>query len=233
MLRLRKATERFHTKIDWLDSWHSFSFGEHYDEQHMGFGPLRVINEDKVLGGAGFPTHGHRDMEIITVVLEGRLQHKDNTGGGSVIMPGDVQKMSAGSGILHSEFNASQVEEVHLLQIWIMPDIKNVKPGYVQMHFEAQQMRDQLCLVVAPESQSGAIPIHQDAKLFIADISAGKALDYAADANRKVWIQLATGDVTVNNQAMQAGDGLAIEKEHALKLTAKTKSKILLFDMGG
>jgi redox-sensitive bicupin YhaK (pirin superfamily) len=232
MLTLRKASERFHTKIDWLDSRHSFSFGEHHDPRHMGFGPLRVINEDFVRGGAGFPTHGHRDMEIITVVLYGALSHKDNTGGGSQIKPYDVQKMSAGTGILHSEFNTSAKEEVHLLQIWIIPSVTGVKPGYVQYHFEPEKMRDRFCLVAEEGGKDGIIPIHQDAKLLIADLDAGKTLGYETEKGRKLWVQLATGDAVVNGTTMRAGDGLAAEGENALSFTAKAESKILLFDMG-
>ena len=232
MLTLRKADDRFHSKINWLDSWHSFSFGEHYDERFMGFGPLRVINEDRVRGGAGFPTHGHRDMEIITVVLSGALQHKDNTGGGSIIKPYDVQKMSAGSGILHSEFNSSAKEEVHLLQIWIIPSVTGVTPGYVQLSFKPEQMRDQFCLVAAPDGKDGVIPIHQDAKLFIADLSAGKSLDYTTDKTRILWAQIALGEAAANGTNLKAGDGLAGAGEQKLSFTAKTDSKILLFDMG-
>lgn len=231
MLALRKASDRFHTQIDWLNSWHSFSFGEHYDRRHMGFGPLRVINEDVVRGGAGFPTHPHRDMEIITVVLSGALQHKDNTGGGSVIKPYDVQKMSAGTGILHSEFNASAKEECHLLQIWIMPSVTGVKPGYVQLHFEPEKMRDAFCLVAAPDGKDGIIPIHQDARLLISDLSAGRKLDYKAAQGRRLWVQLAAGEAEVNATAMHAGDGLAVENEQRLSFAAKAESKILLFDM--
>jgi len=231
MLTLRKAADRFHTKIDWLDSRHSFSFGDHYDPQHMGFGPLRVINEDRVIGGAGFPTHGHRDMEIITVVLEGALKHKDNTGGGSVIKPGDVQKMSAGRGILHSEFNASAKEEVHLLQIWILPSVKSVEPGYVQVHFPPDQTNNRLCLVAAQNAQGGTIPLYQDARLFIADMSPGLTLEHAIAPGRKIWLQLARGAMDINKTRLQAGDGLAVEGEKALAFTAVSESKVLLFDM--
>jgi redox-sensitive bicupin YhaK (pirin superfamily) len=231
MLTLRKASERFHTHIDWLDSWHSFSFGEHYDPKHMGFGPLRVINEDKVRGGAGFPTHPHRDMEIITIVLKGALEHKDSTGGGSIIAPGDVQKMSAGTGILHSEFNSSATEEVHLLQIWIIPSVTHVKPGYVQLHFEPEQMRDRFCLVAEQNAKTGVIPIHQDAQLFVADVSAGVTLSHTLAQKRCIWVQLASGEVSVNNVTMQAGDGLAVKHEDTLTFTAKMQSKVLMFDM--
>jgi quercetin 2,3-dioxygenase len=232
MKTLRKAADRFHTKINWLDSWHSFSFGDHYDSRHMGFGPLRVINEDHVKGGSGFPTHPHRDMEIITVVLKGALEHKDSTGGGSVIRPGDVQKMSAGSGIMHSEFNPSPREEVHLLQIWIVPNVLNVEPGYVQQHFEPEKLRNQFCLVAGEDGEGGVIPIHQDASLLIADLSQGKTLDYAAAPKRKLWVQMALGETEAGGTLLQAGDGLAVEGERALSFSARTDSKILLFDMG-
>ena len=232
MLTLRPAGQRFHTAIDWLDSRHSFSFGEHYDPAHMGFGPLRVINEDRVQGGAGFPTHGHRDMEIITVVLEGALTHRDNTGGGSVIKPGDVQKMSAGRGILHSEFNALQTEETHLLQIWIMPNVKNVEPGYVQLHFVPEQMRNRFCLVAAQGGGDGVIPLYQDAKLLIADLDAGAVLAYTLDKGRKVWVQLAQGKMEVGTQSMQAGDGLAVEGEKALLFKGSTAAKNIIVRYG-
>jgi quercetin 2,3-dioxygenase len=231
MKTLRKAAERFHTKISWLDSWHSFSFADHYDPHHMGFGPLRVINEDRIRGGAGFPTHGHRDMEIITVVLSGALSHKDNTGGGSVIRPGDVQKMSAGTGILHSEFNTSATEETHLLQIWIVPNATGVAPGYVQRHFEPSETRDRFCLVAAPAGKEQVIPLHADALLSVADVGTGKTLRYAPEAKRKLWVQMALGEAAVNGMDLRAGDGLAVENEQALSFTAKAESKILLFDM--
>jgi len=231
MMTLRKAADRFHTAIDWLDSWHTFSFGSHYDQRHMGFGPLRVINDDRIKGGGGFPTHGHKDMEIITIVLSGALAHKDSIGTGSVIRPGDVQKMSAGSGIQHSEFNASPSEPVHLLQIWIMPN-KAVEPEYQQIHFEAQALRNQFCLVAAEGKTKSVITLYQDAKLYIADVSAGESLNYKIAPSRHVWVQMATGKVLAGSSLMAEGDGLAVEDEASLTFTAQTESKILLFDLG-
>jgi redox-sensitive bicupin YhaK (pirin superfamily) len=232
MLMLRKAEERFHTKIDWLDSWHSFSFGEHHDAKHMGFGSLRVINEDRIKGGAGFPTHGHRDMEIITIVLEGALAHKDNTDIGAIIKPGDVQKMSAGSGILHSEFNALPDKECHLLQIWIMPNVKNVAPAYKQISFAPEKMRNQFCLVASDSGKEDVITLYQDASILITNLDDKASLDYKIAQKRNVWVQLAEGAITVNEIVMEQGDGLAVTNETSLSFSAQSNSKIVLFDMG-
>lgn len=230
MLTLRKAADRFHTHIDWLDSWHTFSFGHHYAPHHMGFGPLRVINDDRVKGGGGFPTHPHRDMEIITVVLEGALQHKDSIGTGSVIKPGDVQKMSAGSGIKHSEFNASPTTPVHLLQIWIEPNKTGVAPEYQQIHFAHERLSNQFCLVAAPEG-NGVISLYQDAHMYIAELDAGKTLEFPVAKGRKVWVHVATGNAEVQGLKMGAGDGLAVESESKLAFSAQAASKLLLFDL--
>ena len=232
MITLRKATDRFHTRIEWLDSWHTFSFGHHYDPQHMGYGPLRVINDDRILGGGGFPTHGHRDMEIITVVLEGELQHKDSIGTGSVIRPGDVQKMSAGSGIEHSEFNASKDKPCHLLQIWIIPDKNSVKPAYQQIHFAPERLQDQLCLVAGPDGKGDIISLYQDAYMYVSKLSAGKTVDYRPPKGRKTWVQVATGSAETGGTALGAGDGLAAEGESKLSFKAKTDSTLIVFDLG-
>jgi len=231
MITLRKATDRFHTKIDWLDSWHTFSFGEHYDANHMAFGPLRVINEDRIKGGAGFPTHGHKDMEIITLVLSGSLSHKDSIGNGSAITPGDVQKMSAGKGILHSEFNASATEACHLLQIWIIPSVTGIKPEYQQIHFEPEQWRNQLCLVASPEAKDGTILLHQDARMYVAQLSKGASVEYAIGKNRGVWAHLATGKADINGMTLIEGDALALEDEKSFTCNASEDSTLLVFDV--
>ncbi|NBX02542.1 MAG: pirin family protein [Alphaproteobacteria bacterium] len=230
MLTLRKATDRFHTKIDWLDSWHTFSFGHHRDHAHMGFGPLRVINDDIIAPDQGFDTHGHRDMEIITVVLSGALEHKDSLGTGSVIFPGDVQKMSAGKGILHSEFNASPNHPCQLLQIWIMPSVEGVKPEYQQISFD-DRTKNNLCLVASGAGEEGVISLYQDAKMYVADMSAGTTLEQTLAAGRGAWVHVATGQVEINGQSMSAGDGAAISAEQKITFAAKSESKILLFDL--
>lgn len=231
MLQLRRAGDRFHTRIDWLESWHSFSFGDHYDPDHMGFSSLRVINDDVIMGGGGFATHGHRDMEIITVVLSGALSHKDSLGNGSTIHPGDIQKMSAGKGILHSEFNTSSTDPVHLLQLWIQPEVKGVSPAYWQKAFTAQERRNRFCLVISPDEAEGSLPIYQDARLYVADMTKGSTLSQPLSAKRHYWLQVATGSVSVNGHDLVAGDGLAMEGEAAIELAAKAESSCVLFDL--
>jgi redox-sensitive bicupin YhaK (pirin superfamily) len=231
MITLRKAQERFHTRIDWLDSWHTFSFGEHHDPRHMGFGPLRVINDDRIAGGGGFPTHGHRDMEIITIVLEGALAHKDSMGNGSVIMPGDVQKMSAGTGIHHSEFNADPKKPVHLLQIWILPNA-HVKPEYQQVRVEPSQTLDRFGLVASGANEKGVISLHQDASIEMAELSAGKSTEYRFGQDRNIWVHVASGALQMNGHTLKEGDGAAVTKETALAFKAESQSQVLLFNMG-
>lgn len=229
MLLHRPAAERFHTDIDWLKSWHSFSFSEHYDPNHMGFSSLRVINDDVVLGGGGFPTHPHKDMEIITVVLSGALAHKDSLGNGSTILPGDVQKMSAGRGILHSEFNASPTEPVHLLQLWIQPNVKGVEPAYWQKHFAPEMRRNRFCLVASPDAAEGSLPMYQDAWLYVADITPEHKVNFAPQTGRCYWLQVATGNFTCNEQPLAAGDGLAMRDEKDLALQGE--GTVVLFDL--
>ncbi len=231
MLTLRPASARFHTQIDWLDSWHSFSFGEHHDPSHMGFSDLRVINDDIINGGGGFGTHGHRDMEIITVVLSGALEHKDSLGNGSVILPGDVQKMSAGRGILHSEFNGSATEPVRLLQLWIMPNVKGVEPAYWQKHFTQQERNGRFCLVVSPDATEGSLPIYQDSRLYVSDMKANSEQAFTPQTQRKYWVQAATGSFSVNGQHLVEGDGLAIAQETSLHFIAQADSTLLLFEL--
>lgn len=222
MQSIRHRDERGQTAIDWLQSWHSFSFGEYHDPDNMGFGPLRVINEDIVKAGSGFDTHGHRDMEIITYILSGALEHKDSLGNGGVIRPGEVQVMSAGKGILHSEFNPSPNEDTHLLQIWIRPSETGTRPGYQQQAFEASDLQDKLRLVVSNDGQEGSLVIKQDAKLWAGRVSKGKSVTLDMDGGRKYWFQIARGQAAINGRELKAGDALGLENE-----TGKAEIKAL------
>jgi redox-sensitive bicupin YhaK (pirin superfamily) len=232
MITVRHAAERGTANLGWLDSRHTFSFGHFYDPDHMGFGALRVINEDRVRPGAGFGTHGHQDMEIISYVLEGALEHKDSIGTGSVIRPGDVQVMSAGTGIRHSEFNHSKNEPVHFLQIWVLPNRKGLPPRYDQKSFPSSAKRDCLRLVGSPDGRDGSIVIHQDAEIYDGLLSSGHAVTHPLKAGRKGWVQVVAGAVEVNGQAAVAGDGVAVEEEAALSITSRAEdSEILVFDL--
>ena len=231
MITTRRADERGRTETDWLDSRHSFSFADYRDPEQMGFGPLRVINEDRVAGGGGFPPHGHRDMEIISYVLEGALAHKDSTGGGSVIRPGDVQRMSAGTGIRHSEYNASKSEPVHFVQIWIVPERANVRPGYEQQHFSEEQRRGGLRLVASPNGREGSVKIERDVDLYASILARGESLSHPVRPDRKIWIQVARGGIEVNGAELNAGDGVAIEDERDVTVNASAPAEFLLFDM--
>ena len=231
MITLRKSRDRGIANFGWLDSRHTFSFGHYYDPTQMGFGPLRVINEDRVAPGGGFPTHGHANMEIISVVLAGALEHRDSLGTGSVIRPGDVQRMSAGSGIQHSEFNASKTEPVHFLQIWIQPDRLNIAPGYEQKHFDPAARRDRLCLLASGDGREGSLTMRQDADLFGSLLAAGGVVEHAFAPGRRGWLQVARGEVECNGQRLYAGDGAAIEGEAALRVQATTEAEFLLFDL--
>ncbi|MGA7329622.1 MAG: pirin family protein [Rhodomicrobium sp.] len=228
---LRKSEARGRANFGWLDSKHSFSFGHYYDPDHMGFGPLRVINEDRVAPGGGFPTHPHSDMEIISYVLEGALEHKDSLGTGSVIRPGDVQRMSAGTGVRHSEFNASDKEPVHFLQIWIIPERKGLKPSYEQKSFDAASKRGKLCLIGSRDGRNGSVTIHQDADLYSTLLEPGDSVSHVLAAGRGGWIQVSRGAITVNGQLLQAGDGMAIEEAGELHFEAEISAEVLLFDM--
>lgn len=232
MINFRDRGTRGQTRTGWLDSRHSFSFGHYYDPAQMGFRSLRVINEDRVIPGAGFPRHGHRDMEIISYILEGALEHKDSLGNGAVIRPGDVQRMSAGTGIEHSEFNPSAAEPVHFLQIWIMPDRDGLRPGYEQKPFPLEERRGRLRLVAAPDGQEGAIKVHQDARLYIANLASGERVSHMIENGRGAWVQVARGIAALNGTEMREGDGAAAEDEAVLKLEAETNAEILLFDLG-
>jgi len=232
MITVRRADERGTANLGWLDSRHSFSFGHYYDANHMGFGPLRVINEDRVRAGGGFDTHGHRDMEIISYVLEGALEHKDSIGTGSVIRPGDVQVMSAGSGIRHSEFNHSNKEGVHFLQIWVMPDQQGLAPRYDQKTFPDAEKRGRLRLVGSPDGRDGSIVVHQDAEIYASLLDSGQAVTHVLQAHRKGWVQVVRGAVTVNGEAVGAGDGVAVQDEPELAITARANgSEVLVFDL--
>jgi hypothetical protein len=232
MLTLRKATERGHADFGWLDSRHSFSFGQYYDPQHMGFGPLRVINEDRVAGGGGFPTHPHADMEIISYVLEGALAHRDSLGTGSVIRPGDVQRMSAGSGIRHSEYNASEQQPVHFLQIWIVPERHGLEPGYEQKTFGVEEKRGALRLIGSRAGRQGSVTIHRDVDLYATVLGDGEVVRHEPRVDRIVWVQAIRGAARVNGTDVEAGDGLAIERSEAVEIAAGSGgAELLLFDM--
>ncbi|HEY9653710.1 MAG TPA: pirin family protein [Coleofasciculaceae cyanobacterium] len=231
MIRVRKAEERGHANHGWLDTYHTFSFANYYDQNHMGFRALRVINEDTVSATAGFGTHGHKDMEIITYVLDGALEHKDSIGTGSVIKPGEVQRMSAGTGIMHSEFNHSKTESVHLLQIWILPDTKGLPPSYEQREFQVAQNPGNLQLVAARDGRDGAVTVHQDVELYAAVLEPNQKVSYALKPERHAWIQVARGGVNLNGLSLEKGDGAAISDETDVVIEATTDAEFLLFDL--
>src|SRR5690349_9736154 len=231
MSDLRRSSERGHANHGWLDSYHSFSFADYHDPRHMGYGPLRVINEDRVQAGQGFGTHGHSDMEIISYVLEGELAHRDSMGNGSVIRRGDVQRMSAGTGVRHSEFNNSKSELVHFFQIWLFPDQRGLAPGYEEKHFDDSEKRGRLKLVASRDGRDGSVVVHQDADLYSALLSAGDEVTHATERTRKGWVQVASGAVTVNGEQLAAGDGAAIAYEDNVAIRASADTELLLFDM--
>jgi redox-sensitive bicupin YhaK (pirin superfamily) len=232
MLRIRRAEERGRTDFGWLDSRHSFSFGHYYDPDHLGFGPLRVINDDRVAPGAGFPAHPHGNMEIVSYVLDGALAHKDSLGTGSVIRPGDVQRISAGTGIRHSEFNASKTEPVHFLQIWIIPEAEGLAPGYEQKTYPAEQKRGKLHLVGSREGREGSVTIYRDVDLYAALIGQGEQVAHALRPGRIGWVQVARGTATLNGVQLYPGDGAAIEAAGDLAIAgASAEAEVLLFDM--
>ena len=230
MITIRKAGERGHASLDWLDTWHTFSFADYHDDRHMGFRALRVINDDTIAGGGGFGTHPHRDMEIITLVLNGALEHKDSMGNGRVIRPGEVQYMAAGTGVAHSEFNPSPAEPVHLLQIWILPDRKGAKPTYAERSF-AQATPGQLYLVASKSGRDGSIPINQDADVFIGKFKAGDKASHPLKPGRYGWLQIAGGEVELNGLSLKAGDGAAISNESALIIKSAGPAQVVLFDL--
>lgn len=231
MLTLRKSADRGHADHGWLDTHHTFSFADYFDEAHMGFRALRVINEDFVRANHGFPTHGHRDMEILTYVLAGELEHKDSLGTGSVIRPGEVQYMSAGSGVRHSELNPSRSEQLHLLQIWILPSEPGATPRYGQKDFSAALARGELVLVASPDGADGSLAIRQDVRLFAARVDGPRALEHTLARGRHAWVQVARGKVDVNGQKLAAGDGLAVSGESKLTFANAQGAEFLLFDL--
>jgi redox-sensitive bicupin YhaK (pirin superfamily) len=231
MITLRPAAERGHARHGWLDSWHSFSFADYHDPRHMGFGPLRVINEDRVQPGQGFGTHGHRDMEILSYVLEGKLEHRDNMGNGSIIVPGDVQRMSAGRGVLHSESNPSATELVHFLQIWIEPSAKGIAPGYEQTHVAPAEKTGRLRLIAAPDGRDGAVTIHQDARLYAALLDGGMAVAHRLAPGRRAYVHVAKGAVAVNGHPLAAGDAAMLTGEAQVALADARDAEVLVFDL--
>ncbi len=232
MLEVRKAEDRGHANHGWLDSHHSFSFADYYDPDHMGFGPLRVINEDRVAAGAGFGTHGHRDMEIISYVLEGELAHQDSMGNGSVIRPGDVQRMSAGSGVRHSEFNHSKDGQTHFLQIWIQPNVTGIAPGYEEKNFSEAEKRGKLCLIASPDGADGSVLIHQDARVFAGLFHGDETASLPIAANRLAYVHVARGSVEVNGTVLKSGDALKLRAVDLIQIANGENAEVLVFDMG-
>jgi redox-sensitive bicupin YhaK (pirin superfamily) len=231
MITIRKSEDRGHFDLGWLDTFHTFSFDQYYDPAHMHFRSLRVINEDRVQPAQGFPTHSHRDMEIITYILAGALEHRDNMGNGSVIRPGDVQRMSAGTGVSHSEFNPSAAEPVHLLQIWILPQSQNLAPSYEEKHFSDEERRGRLRLIASTDGRDGSVELHQDARLFASILDAGQTLVHALGEGRYGWLQVARGTVRLNEVELKQGDGAAISNEREARITAHDQVEFLLFDL--
>ena len=230
-MEIRRSEERGHAQHGWLDSYHSFSFADYYDPAHMGFGALRVINEDRVQPGQGFGTHGHRDMEIISYVLEGGLAHKDSMGNGSVIRPGDVQRMSAGTGVRHSEYNASDRDPVHFLQIWIEPRERNIAPSYEEKRFEDDSKRGRLRLIASPDGAEGSVTIHQDAKLYAALVDGKESIEFAQRAGRRTYVHVIRGEASVGGQPLRAGDALKIDGEGRVRIENGRNAEVLLFDL--
>jgi len=231
MLEVRKAAERGREDHGWLLSQHTFSFADYFDPRFTGFRALRVVNEDRVEAGSGFGTHGHREMEIISYVLEGALRHDDSTGGGSVIEPGDVQRMSAGTGVRHSERNASQTQDVHFYQIWIIPSERGVQPGYEQKHFSAAEKRGKLRLVASPDGRDGSVKLHADARLYAGLFEQGERTELPLDTGRHAWVQVARGRVRVNGRELESGDGLALTEEPRVEIEGIDDAELLVFDL--
>jgi redox-sensitive bicupin YhaK (pirin superfamily) len=230
---IRRGHDRGFADHGWLKSFHTFSFADYFDPEHVEFGPLRVINEDRVQAGAGFGTHGHRDMEIISYVLEGELAHKDSMGNGSTLRPGDVQRMSAGTGVRHSEFNPSPREAVHFLQIWIQPAVKNIEPSYEERRFSAEEKRGRLRLIVSPDRADGSLLIHQDARVYAGLFTGGERADFATARGRRIYLHVARGALTANGAPLQAGDALRITDGAPLRLGEPRDAEVLVFDLPG
>ena len=232
MITLRPAQDRGHADFGWLDTNHTFSFGRYHDPDHMGYRTLRVLNDDIVAAGAGFPTHPHDNMEIISYVLSGKLRHEDSTGTGSTLEAGDVQRMSAGSGVTHSEFNGSDSEPLHFLQVWILPERPGLTPGYEEKNFPAAEKRGRLRLLASPEGAEGSLTIHQDVRLYATILGAGESVAHSLADGRGAWIHVARGRAELNGKAMEAGDGASVEGPADLRLTGTDEAEILLFDLG-
>jgi redox-sensitive bicupin YhaK (pirin superfamily) len=231
MIRVRKSAERGHFDHGWLDTRHTFSFSRYYDPRHMGFRALRVINEDRVQPGQGFGTHRHEDMEIVTYVLSGALAHRDSLGAGSTIRPGELQRMTAGSGIAHSEFNSSPTEPIHFYQIWLQPQREGLEPSYEQRAFPEQERRNRLRLVASPDGSDDSLTIRQDARLFLAMLDEGREIKHEIPQSRHAWVQILRGDVSLNGLTLSAGDGAAVSHEPGLTIRANVPSEVLLFDL--
>ena len=231
MITIRKSDERGHANHGWLDTRFTFSFAEYFDAKHVEFRTLRVMNDDRVAGGGGFPTHPHRDMEIVTYVLDGALAHKDSMGNGSTIKPGDVQYMSAGTGVAHREFNVSRTEPVHLYQIWMFPDKNGYKPAYDQKYFSEEEKRGKLRLLVSPDGRDGSVKIRQDNELYATVLGAGEKVRHELKPERHAYVQVARGSVTLNGKKLETGDGAAISEEKSLELAGVEKAEVLLFDL--
>lgn len=231
MIRTRPAQERGHANYGWLDTWHTFSFNTYRDRNHMQFRSLRVMNEDVVAAGQGFGTHPHQDMEIVTYVLEGSLEHKDSMGNGEVLRPGEFQRMTAGTGITHSEFNPSQTEPVHLYQIWLLPERKGIEPSYEQKRFSEAERTNRFRLVASPDAAEGSLKIHQDVRIHLASLDRAVSLEYALSPNRHAWLQVLRGSVEVNGVKLATSDGAAISEETSLTITADQDAEVMLFDL--
>jgi len=231
MIQVRKAAERGHFDHGWLDTYHTFSFGDYYDPANLGFRSLRVINDDRVQPSQGFGMHGHRDMEIVTYVLEGALEHKDNMGNGSIIRAGELQRMTAGTGVRHSEFNPSDKEWVHLYQIWLLPDHKGLKPSYQELALAAEEKRGRFRLVASPDGAEGSLTIHQDARLYLASLLSGQAVSHLIEPGRAAWLQVLRGSVNLLSNDLSAGDGVAITDQESVSVLAGASSEVLLFDL--
>jgi hypothetical protein len=231
MIQIRKSEERGHADHGWLNTRFSFSFADYFDPEHVEFRTLRVMNDDRVAGGGGFPTHPHKDMEIVTYVLEGALEHRDSMGNGSVIKPGDVQYMSAGTGVAHSEFNASKDKSVHLYQIWMYPDKKGYKPTYDQKHFSDDEKRGRLRLLASPDGREGSVKIRQNNELYATVLGPGEAVKHELEPDRHAYVQVTKGSVTLNGKTLETGDGAAISKEKRLELAGVNNAEVLLFDL--
>ena len=231
MITIRKATDRGHANHGWLDSYHTFSFADYYDPKFMGFRSLRVINEDQIAANRGFGTHSHRDMEILTYVLEGALEHQDSMGNRSVMRPGEVQRMTAGTGVSHSEYNHCDREATHLLQIWILPETQGLEPSYEQKAYSDAEKRGKLCLIASQEGRDGSVKVHQDLNLYATVLGTGEQVNFSAKDDRSVWVQVARGSVMLNDQLLAQGDAAAVSQETQLDLTGKELAEVLIFDL--